>query len=306
MAERFVKTVKKSLLCSHLETGHFDRKVQEFLINYRSTPHATTGKSPYETVFGRKMNNFLPTIQHKMNTDEDLKATDDKNKAKAKDYADNKRKTKHHQLQVGDMVLRKQRKINNLTPYYDPKPYKIIKILGTTIKAQRESQIITRNASFFKKFITPPVCDNPKTRIGQDKAQIQVQRRQEKTAYRWKFVNDVNMVPYVLPPTPGQSENTEPSSPEQNERFTEESSDSEVDDPLRSIFQLFNNSLNDIEIVVESSESETVLSEPPSSSDSDEFVDSISDATSPDGSKHGSRPQRNHRRPNRFDDFIYK
>lgn len=62
MAERFVKTVKKSLLCCHLENGHFESKIQEFLVNYRSTPHSTTEKSPFETVFGRKMNNFLPSI----------------------------------------------------------------------------------------------------------------------------------------------------------------------------------------------------------------------------------------------------
>ncbi|KAK9739406.1 Integrase zinc binding domain [Popillia japonica] len=61
MVERFVKTVKRSLICANLESSKFDSQLNEFLLNFRSTPHSTTTKSPYELLFGRKMRNYLPT-----------------------------------------------------------------------------------------------------------------------------------------------------------------------------------------------------------------------------------------------------
>lgn len=84
--------------------------------------------------------------------EENLKETDTmKNKIKAKEYADQTRHTKPNNLQIGDTVICKQRKQNKLTPKYDPVPYQVTKKNGTKITAERESNVIQRNASFFKK-----------------------------------------------------------------------------------------------------------------------------------------------------------
>lgn len=157
MAERFVKIVKNSLLCCHLENGHFESKIQEFLLNYRNTPVSTTEKSPFETVFGRKMDNFLPTIPECKPHGSNIQSADYRNKLKQKEFADKNRRAKKHILQPGDYVLCKQVKKDNLTSHYDPKPYEVIQIIGSTVKAKRENQVIARNASFFKKFYSPSI-----------------------------------------------------------------------------------------------------------------------------------------------------
>ncbi|KAL1487798.1 hypothetical protein ABEB36_015553 [Hypothenemus hampei] len=84
LAERFVKTCKKALLCTHLETGNFDAKIQEFLVSYRSAPHASTKISPFEAVFKRRMNNYIPQIRQNNEDNREIKITDMRSKEKQK------------------------------------------------------------------------------------------------------------------------------------------------------------------------------------------------------------------------------
>lgn len=179
MAERFIRTLKKSLKCAHLENNQFESQLQQFLLSYRSTPHSTTNKSPFEIVFHREINNLLPMIKKKIKNS-DIQRKDKINKAIQKEYADKRRRTKNHNFKVGDIVLCKQTKTNTLTPYFHPDPFKIIKIKGTKIIARRKERVIERNASFFKIFVpienTPPESNtNPKHtshRIPQKSSQI--------------------------------------------------------------------------------------------------------------------------------------
>ncbi|KAK9709353.1 Integrase core domain [Popillia japonica] len=144
ITERFVKTLKKSLICSQLDNVKlkkslicsqldnvkFGSELQQFLLTYRSTPHATTKKTPYELVFKREIHNLLPSIS----TTEDngnVSQEEEQQRMKHKTYADNKRKTRPHNFQIGDQVLYKIPKANALTPAYDPSPYTVIEIKGT-------------------------------------------------------------------------------------------------------------------------------------------------------------------------------
>ena len=69
------------------------------------------------------------------------------------EYANNKRKVKPHNLSIGDQVLVKQKKINKFSTPFNPKPFSIIKIKGSTITAKsvQQNNTITRNSSHFKK-----------------------------------------------------------------------------------------------------------------------------------------------------------
>ena len=71
-------------------------------------------------------------------------------KSKQKSYADNKRKTRFRQFNVGDSVLVRQPQLNKLTPPYDPQPFIIHKVNGSMITAKRHDKTIVRNSSFFK------------------------------------------------------------------------------------------------------------------------------------------------------------
>lgn len=274
MAERFVKTVKKFLLCCNLENGNFESKIQEFLINYRSTPHSTTEISPFEAVFGRKMNNFLPCIPECRPQESSIHSADHKNKLKQKGFADNKRKTKKHTLQAGDFVLCKQTKKDILTSHYDPKPYEVIQINGTTIKARRENQVLVRNASFFKKIHKQP------RENGQKPVQKVMEERQEIEIpiIHLKFSCDPEPVPINYPPTP-----------ETNTESEDMHDDMMHNDPIYDIRNLFGESINKdaVEFIFEEEENNR-----------------NSNNSSPTSEAYELRPRRTNNVPRRYEDFI--
>ena len=90
------------------------------MLNYRATPHTTTGFAP----------------------------ADAKAKAKIKAHADKKKQTST--IKVGDLVLVHQRKQNKLSTRYNLYPFSVIRIKGTMVTARRKDKYITRNSSHFK------------------------------------------------------------------------------------------------------------------------------------------------------------
>ena len=64
LAERAVQTVKNALKKHVVEDGKTSpKRLQQFLLNYRTTPHATTGKSPGEMLFKRSLKTRLSLIK---------------------------------------------------------------------------------------------------------------------------------------------------------------------------------------------------------------------------------------------------
>ena len=66
---------------------------------------------------------------------------------------DNRKHAKDRNIMTGDRVLVKQRKINKLTPKFQPHPYTVTDTNGTMITAESEitGKKITRNISFYKE-----------------------------------------------------------------------------------------------------------------------------------------------------------
>uniref|UniRef100_A0A6G3MEG1 Uncharacterized protein K02A26 (Trinotate prediction) n=1 Tax=Henneguya salminicola TaxID=69463 RepID=A0A6G3MEG1_HENSL len=60
LAERFVQSFKRCVTRSNTVT---DKEIENFLMAYRSSPHSTTGKSPYQILFKREMRTLLSTIK---------------------------------------------------------------------------------------------------------------------------------------------------------------------------------------------------------------------------------------------------
>lgn len=84
--------------------------LENFLLSYRNTPHATTGKTPAELMFGRDINDKMPKVISQSVSDASLVAQDSKMNKKMKETADTSRKARTHLLATGDLVLLKNLK----------------------------------------------------------------------------------------------------------------------------------------------------------------------------------------------------
>ena len=118
----FMRTLSKTLRVAHLENKNWQQELFHFLRNYRATPHSTTGVSPAEPLFGRKLVVKLPEHAPPRSSIAD---TDMKQKAKMKTHADTKLKAHPHSLKVGDSVLVREQRKHKLSSTYNKIPYTI-------------------------------------------------------------------------------------------------------------------------------------------------------------------------------------
>lgn len=104
--ERWNKVLKETILTAERERAPWTSFIADFVQTYRATPHATTGISPFELMFGRKMRTKL-TILPKCNENPamtKLKTKVMQQQRKMKVYLDTKRKAKTPGLKEGDFV----------------------------------------------------------------------------------------------------------------------------------------------------------------------------------------------------------
>ena len=130
-------------------------RLNNYLMQFRATPHATMRKCPAELLFGRKFVTKLPDLRTnpaKARKDIVEAKEDDKlAKAKMKKYKDTSRHVKEHGIEVGDLVIAK-RKVTKHDSAYNPKPYKVVATYGTQIKGMREDRKYkTRDSQKWKR-----------------------------------------------------------------------------------------------------------------------------------------------------------
>ena len=138
-----------------LEAGNVAYK---FLRNYRATPHSSTGVTPAEALFGRKIKVKLPEAPTIPNShsrhahlDTHMRQRGFLMKKKMKNYAEAKRNISTTDIQVGNTVLVREPKKNKLTPYYNPNPMQVTAKKGPMLTVKQPGGTrITRNSSHFK------------------------------------------------------------------------------------------------------------------------------------------------------------
>ena len=145
--ERFLQNLNKAIRIAKRENIDYKEKIEGMLEAYRATPHPSTSRSPYELMFGRKMNlNIFPTMKRRAK-DEGIRNHDRKYKEKAKKYHDSKKNVKKSRIRLGDRVLMKDRRIDRLRP-------EIGLVIGTTehsVTVKFENgKIFTRDKSHIK------------------------------------------------------------------------------------------------------------------------------------------------------------
>ncbi|CAB4008302.1 leucine zipper transcription factor 1 [Paramuricea clavata] len=149
-----MKPLVKAVKSAHHENKDWKREMFKFLLNYRATPHSTTGKSPSELLYNRKIQTKLPqvTVENDSSLHQEVKERDERLKKNQKEYADSKRRVKCADIKKSDLVLVRQLKANKMSTKYDPIPYEVTNRRGNRITAIRNGKYITRNISFFKKY----------------------------------------------------------------------------------------------------------------------------------------------------------
>ena len=154
MVERFNRTVKKAIRTAHVEGTDWKKTQNTFLLNYRATPHAMTGVTSARLLFGREIRTQLPEFSKSEDNAvlDGALSRDQTQKAKMKQYSDEKDQATPTNLVEGDRVLLKQPKANKLSTTFDPNAYRVVKRQGTSVLLQRGKEpVIMRNVSWTRK-----------------------------------------------------------------------------------------------------------------------------------------------------------
>ena len=156
--ERFMRPLGKALKTAKIEGRPWKQELNRFLLQYRTTPHATTGVPSAELIFNRKVQGTLPVLQKKnvVNRHKEARANEEKRQKYNKMYVNDRRNAKKSGIKVGDYVLVKQEKKNKLTANFNQTPYVVVYRNKTVVRAKnKHGHIIERNVSYFKRIPKP-------------------------------------------------------------------------------------------------------------------------------------------------------
>ena len=146
----------KSANASVAAGQNWKNEIYTFVANYRATPRSSTNATPHQLLMNRSVEVKLPQMSI-LTYDLEVIGRDIAEKQKMKVYADSRRNAKPHHFRVGDPVLVKQKKNNELSTTFDPKPYVITKVKGLMITTKKiaDGKNVTRNSSHFKLLNLP-------------------------------------------------------------------------------------------------------------------------------------------------------
>ena len=108
-------------------------ELRKYLTAYRSIPHNTTGRSPAELLFNRKVKGKITDLSIDHAYDHEVHDRDAEQKAKSKAYADIHRRASPSSIELGDEVLVQQDKTNKLSTAFNPNPFKVVSKTGNSL-----------------------------------------------------------------------------------------------------------------------------------------------------------------------------
>ena len=150
--ERQNRTILKRLRISQAEGRDWRSQMDDFLMMYRSTPHSTTGVSPAELLFGRKIRTKLPQLQE-FTCDDEVRDRDSERKEKGKMYADCKRNACENDIQKGDKVLLRQERDNKLSTPFKQVPFTVVQKNGNSVLVEADGVQYRRNITHVKRYL---------------------------------------------------------------------------------------------------------------------------------------------------------
>ena len=149
--ERQNSSLLKRLQIAHAEKKNWQTELNIYLAAYRALPHPTTGVSPAELLFGRKIRTKLPVLSD-VHVEQGIRDRDCEQKSKSKSYADSRRGARPSEVLPGDQVLVQQEKRDKLSTRFNPTPYTVVSKHGNSLIVQsQEGAQYSRNSAHVKK-----------------------------------------------------------------------------------------------------------------------------------------------------------
>ncbi|KAK3097548.1 hypothetical protein FSP39_010680 [Pinctada imbricata] len=173
--ERQNRSLSKRIRIAQSESKDWKKELRKYLVAYRTTPHTTTGVSPSQMMFKRKIRTKLPEIYGAdIETDTDVRDRDAEEKGKGKLYADKRRNATESTVKVGDDVLLKQQKRDKFTTTFESEPYKVVDKRGNNITIESSTGVqYERNSSHVKPYLSSCEDDNAGEKIVENETVIE-------------------------------------------------------------------------------------------------------------------------------------
>ena len=153
--ENYMKQIQKTAAFAKVSKADYKAEVMRRMIAERATPQIVTGRSPYQTLLGRKMRIGCISPedqQHRLrnNQEDNMRGFVDKKKKKSKDFYDVKHKANKQNFHLGEEILVKDKQDRE----YIPNTFQIINIKGSSIEAKKNSdgKVVFQDASHFKVY----------------------------------------------------------------------------------------------------------------------------------------------------------
>ena len=158
IAERFMGVLVKVVHTAQAQGLDPKVEVHRRLLNYRNTPHPSTGKTPAELIMGRRLRSKVPSLVKpgKGKVLKEARTKDKETKVQQKEVFDKRKRAVLKKVQPGDKVLIKQQK-SSVKPPYDPKPYTVTKVKSAQVTAERGTKTRVRDMSKVKVVVSRPV-----------------------------------------------------------------------------------------------------------------------------------------------------
>ena len=127
--ERFNKTLEKTIRIALVERKNWRSELFVFLMNYRNTPHSSTGVSPTSLLMNRHIRTNIPCLDLSCPSKliKIAHFNDNLRKFKAKSYMDKRHRATPSDIRQRDQVLLPQKRQNKLTRRYDPRSFTVVK-----------------------------------------------------------------------------------------------------------------------------------------------------------------------------------
>ncbi|XP_057310511.1 uncharacterized protein K02A2.6-like [Hydractinia symbiolongicarpus] len=153
--ERFNRNLKKTIQAAIAENQNWRTALQNYLLAYRTTPHATTGATPAELLFNRPVKDKLPaSTTSSKNTMSVVKNRDRIQKERIAKYADKRNNARSHVIQPGQKVLVANQSThrNKFTPRWRDEPCTVTAVKGNAIFIEDGTKTMMRTSSHVKPY----------------------------------------------------------------------------------------------------------------------------------------------------------